>query len=164
MGVVPWLPHLKTNAAGCESFPWGSSAVGLGFGPERSSFGMQLSNTLSWWFTLTWKWVDQINHGDLRMIRIWYLLAGGFFFQVFKFFDILFPSVFIIFLSNHPQRLAVSGITSGETFNAFASWQRTPRVGKFRGNTTLAVRLMTYRVSSYFGMGYIASLWRESIV
>ena len=55
------------------------------------------------------------------------------FFQVFEFFLTLFeksgsicfhlfPSVFS---PTNPQRLAVSGITSGEAFNAFASWQRT---------------------------------------
>ena len=71
MGVVPWLPHLKTNAAGCESFPWG----GLGFGPGKELIrDAAFKHRYPWWFIFTWKWVDQINHG------IWYLLAGGFFF------------------------------------------------------------------------------------
>ena len=71
----------------------------------------------SWWFD-----------NDSSMI----LTCRWIFFRFLSFFDILwkvrihlFPSVSFCFLSNQPQRLAVSGITSGEAFNAFASWQRT---------------------------------------
>ena len=167
MGVVPWLPYLKTNAAGCQSFPWGLSVLAWGLG---------LKGAHSWCSFLTWKLVDQINHGDLIMIRVYdTYLQVDFFSGFWVFFDIvwkvrihLFPSVSFCFLSNQPPETRSLGHHLGRSVQRLRLVAKDAlQVGSFGETQHVAEKLMTYRISSYIGIGmyrvyrYIASLWRR---
>lgn len=90
MWTVAWelyhdFPTLRRMLLGANRF----HEAALGFGPFLELIrDAAFKHCCPWWFTFTWKWVDQINHG------IWYLLAGGFFFR--------FLSLLISFFSLFP--------------------------------------------------------------